>query len=244
MRCLQARWPSCNDFDCLPDPHLDGRSVCGRHDIVLRTSVDGGATWDAPRIVVSVDTDFGASSSANASIFNVAPVRDARSGSIVVLFNLQPAPYNTLAGMANPKSRETYAVVSADGGATFSAPKNITAMLQRDAGWAASRNPTAVTPGPGIQLQNGSLLVPGYGCPLPAGATCVTYSLNSTMRSWSYSSDDGGATWRMGAPAPANSMRSLEANGIAAEAAWCFSAHAEQVGDLLDRQGGAIARPL
>ena len=27
------------------DPTLGGRSVCGRHDIALRTSRDGGATW-------------------------------------------------------------------------------------------------------------------------------------------------------------------------------------------------------
>ena len=199
----EARWPSCGDFDCSPDPRLGGRSVCGRHDIALRTSRDGGASWTAARIVVSVDTDFGSASSANASIFNVSPVLDQRSGNLVVLFNLQPAPYNTYAGIQNPKCRETFVVVSADGGATFSAPRNVTAQLQRAGHWSESRNPFATTPGPGIQLGGGELLVPGYGCALPAREHCVTYSLNSTIRAWSYRSSDGGETWSMGAPAPA-----------------------------------------
>eukprot|EP00041_Stephanoeca_diplocostata_P019395 m.418313 g.418313 ORF g.418313 m.418313 type:complete len:263 (-) comp21290_c0_seq6:255-1043(-) len=58
----------------------------------------------------------------------------------------------------------------------------------------------------GIQLRDGTLVVPGYGCVSPGtdGAPpCVTYSVDSTIRSWAVTSSDGGATWHIGAIAPA-----------------------------------------
>jgi sialidase-1 len=152
-------------------------------------------------MVVNVDTDFGTASSPNASVFNISPVWDSVRGKVVMLFNLQRAQYNTWTGLTNPKARETYVIVSTDSGVTWSSPRNITAQLQHEAPWAASRNPEAVTPGPGIQLKDGTLLVPGYGCPLPAAASCTTYSLTSTMRMWALRSVDGGDTWTMGKPA-------------------------------------------
>lgn len=168
--------------------------------------------------MASVDRDFGSASSPNASIFNVAPVVDARSGRVVLLVNLQPAQYNTFKELYNPKARETYVLTSDDAGVTWSPPRNITSQLQRGPSWAATRNPQALTPGPGIQLSDGTLLVPGYGCPLPASASCVTYSINSTMRVWALRSTDGGATWVMGDHAPAigaaEPMAIVRADGV------------------------------
>jgi sialidase-1 len=216
----EARWPSCGDFDCKPDPRLGGAAVCGRHDVVLKRSTDGGVSWGDPIVVARVDSDFGSASSPNSSIFNIAPVVDARTpGRVVVLVNLQPAQYNTLKELYNPKARETYALATDDAGLTWTLPLNITSQLQQGGpAWAESRNPQAVTPGPGIQLSDGTLLVPGYGCPLPAFAACVTYSVNSTMRAWALRSTDGGGTWTMGDHAPAvgaaEPMAIVRADGV------------------------------
>ena len=194
----EARWPSCNDFLC-----RDG--VCGRHDIALRRSTDNGVTFGEMQLVVQVDRDW---NSANDSIFNVAPVEDVSTGKILVLYNRQPAYYNTLARMYNPRARETFVSASTDAGQTWTSPRNITSQLVggKNPAWTNSRNPTAVTPGPGIQLltgkRRGRLLVPGYGCPLEAGDICTTYSLNSSLRSWALISDTGGETWRIGGATP------------------------------------------
>eukprot|EP01052_Picozoa_sp_SAG31_P007304 SAG31_NODE_347_length_17310_cov_3.764743_9_plen_1165_part_00 len=190
----EARWPSCNDFFC-----RDG--VCGRHDIALRRSTDNGNTFGDMQLVVQVDRDW---KNANDSTFNIAPVEDVSTGKVLVLYNRQPAFYNTRARMYNPRARETFVSESTDSGITWSSPRNITAQLVggKNPHWTNTRNPTAVTPGPGIQLMNGRLLVPGYGCPLPADGTCVTYSLQSTLRSWALISDDGGDNFHLGEASP------------------------------------------
>ena len=147
-------------------------------------------------VVVQMDRDFG---DANASIFNVAPVQSG--GTVLVMFNLQPSWCNTVALMYEPRCRETHVIESADAAhAVWSKPRNITSQLVGGANppWTRTRNPTAVTPGPGLELSDGTLLVPGYGCSQPAGATCVTYALNSTMRSWALLSTDKGQHWRLG----------------------------------------------
>jgi sialidase-1 len=200
----EARWPSCGDFDCRWDNETQS-SICGKHDIALRRSLDSGRTWTPIELVVRVDRDFGPESSVNASIFNVSPVYDHRTSAIVLMFNLQPAAYNNVADVHDPHARETYTIISTDQGATFSRPRNITSQLQASVTnpWAASRNPMAVTPGPGIQLRSGALLMPGYGCPQPASGVCVGYGLNSSLRTWSYRSDDGGVSWSMSTPSPA-----------------------------------------
>ena len=72
----EARWPACDDFLC-----RDG--VCGRHDIALRRSTDGGTTFGEMQMVVQVDRDW---HSANDSTFNIAPVEDVSTGKILVLY--------------------------------------------------------------------------------------------------------------------------------------------------------------
>ena len=123
-------------------------------------------------------------------------------------YNRQPAYYNTRARMYNPRARQTFVSTSTDAGLSWTKPRNITSQLvggSSNPAWTSTRNPTAVTPGPGIQLLNGRsgrLIVPGYGCTLPAGDTCVTYSLTSSLRSWALISDDGGDTFRVGKASP------------------------------------------
>lgn len=137
-------------------------------DLVLKRSADSGRTWGAMQIVVPGLGDE--------AIMNPCPVVD---GDSVLLFCMNA--HKTEAG------RHRHLLVrSADDGATWSAPEDITEAVGND---------TFISgPGVGIRMRSGRLVIPGY--------TNVYAPDRTRIASFSgvVFSDDRGRSWRVGQP--------------------------------------------
>ncbi|MFE4306302.1 exo-alpha-sialidase [Streptomyces sp. NPDC056517] len=151
----------------------------GDNDIVLKRSLDGGATWQTLQVVVGAGDELAHG--------NPAPVVDAVTGRITVLYS--SSDWNR--DQTNPKRdafpRTVHAVHSMDGGATWS--QSVPQPQLKAAGWGW----VSTGPGHGIQLgrgpHHGRLIVPGDH----------TAGGDTTAGGQLYLSDDGGLTWRLGA---------------------------------------------
>jgi BNR repeat-like domain len=139
-------------------------------DLVLRRSADGGRTWSASTIVVPDDptlvNDIGSPSL----------LVDGQTGAVFLFYRgISPALYYKR---------------SDDAGLTWSAPVNLGSLYTTNPNGWTSQSPT---PGHGIQLANGRLLMPvGHRAPDP------TPNYGDDM----LFSDDHGATWQRSAPVP------------------------------------------
>ena len=146
----EARSPSCAD--------------CSTTGIVLKTSRDAGRTWSRIRYVVPPD-GIGA---------NPTTVYDARKGRVYLYYvrgtSRDPIHNET---MCSPGATNWY-VTSDDGGATWAAPVEMTAMLGEYAG---------ALPGPGNAVQQ------------PDGRLVIPYHYGTAQRPWGRDvavwSDDG-----------------------------------------------------
>jgi sialidase-1 len=141
---------------------VNGSADQGDIDLVLRRSFDNGATWEDMRLVYEDGTH---------TIGNPSPVVDRDTGDIILLFN-----------------RDNVSVLvarSADDGATWSAPVDITKDVKLPQ-WKWY----AMGPGHAIQLKSGRLFV-----------TC-DHSENNVQYSHVIYSDDHGASWKPGGTLP------------------------------------------
>jgi sialidase-1 len=160
----------------------------GDIDLVAKRSTDGGQTWGPLQVVYEEGGD------AKVAIGNPCPVVDSSTGVIWLPFNKD-----------NDRVLVTH---SADGGATWAKPRDITADVKLPA-WTWY----ATGPGVGIELQRGPhkgrLVIPcdhrepgGPGTsekapsdkPAAKGAKAPTYS-------HVFYSDDHGQTWKLGGTA-------------------------------------------
>lgn len=153
-----------------------GSSDTGNIDTVLKRSRDGGATW-GPLQVVADDgpNTFG----------NPCPVVDRKTGTIWLLLtrNLGQDTEAQIRDHTSKGTREVWVTQSADDGATWSTPVEITSAV-KDPDWTWY----ATGPGVGIQLSTGRLLIP-----------CDhTTTVGHRMRSHAIYSDDHGKTWKLG----------------------------------------------
>lgn len=134
-------------------------------DVVLRRSKDGGTTWTPPQLLADAG-DLAAN--------NPVAIAD-RNGAVHFLHCVHYA--------------RCFYMRSADDGATFSKPVEISAVFEQfrsEYNW----NVIATGPGHGIQLRNGRLLVPVW---LSTGGKAHRPSAVSSIYS-----DDHGTTWRRG----------------------------------------------
>jgi sialidase-1 len=153
-----------------------GTSDTGDIDLLLRRSTDSGATWGAAQVVV----DDGPNTAGNP-----CPVVEPGSGAILLLMtrNLGEDSEEEIMSRTGKGSREVWIARSADDGATWSKPEDITASVKApDWTWYATG------PGCGIRLRSGRLLIP---CDHAVHGT-------KARRSHAILSDDGGRTWRIG----------------------------------------------
>jgi len=161
-------------------------SDIGTNDLVLATSDDGGATWSMPRTILDLP---------DRSINNPCVVTlhsGAHAGRVLAIVQSYPADTHEnrqATGLEGPGVCRVHMLVSDDAGTTWSEPRDVTASMRR------SEAPTAASgPGAAIQLRTG----------VHAGRIVVPFNQGPYGRWTVYTcfSDDGGATWSMGAVAP------------------------------------------
>lgn len=156
----------------------NSRSDTGDIDLVLKRSFDGGATWSRMQVVA----DFGED-----TIGNPCPVVDRKTGVIWLLLTSNPGTATQKQILLAEGTRTMWLSRSADGGATWTRPVEITPSV-KDPSWTWC----ATGPGNGIQLTSGRLLIP------------CDYSERGSIREHSYViySDDHGKTWKRGGELP------------------------------------------
>lgn len=161
----------------------DNGGDAGNIDLVVRRSEDGGRTW-GEMIVVWDDADN--------TCGNPAPVVDWRSGRVVLVMTWNRGEDKEKDIMHNRSidTRCVYVAYSDDEGVSWSEPREITSTAKLPAwGWYATGPCHAVQMRGGAY--DGRLVVPCDHSEQANGE--VVYNSHLLL------SDDGGATWRIGA---------------------------------------------
>lgn len=149
----------------------------GDIDVVLKRSLDGGATWGPLQVI---DPGNGGTSG------NPVPVVDQESGRIVVV-----STHNPPGPCRQGCDRDPFLQISEDNGATWTEPSELPEAKRPEWTWWYGTGP-----GHGIQLTRG----PNAGR-MVIGATGETRFDDGTHLSGQHLliSDDGGLTWEIGA---------------------------------------------
>ena len=159
-----------------------GRSDAGEIDMLLRRSLDGGATWRATQVVVVED---------GMTCGNPAPVIDRNTGTIWLPFCKNLAEGNQNLICAGKAPRTVWLTHSIDDGATWTEPVEITAAV-KDPSWTWY----ATGPCHGVQLESGRLVV---ACDHQIG---VGFTRQDPGHSHTIYSNDHGTTWQLGSIVP------------------------------------------
>ena len=164
----------------------------GDIDLLLRRSLDGGSTWLPTQIVWNDGTN---------TCGNPCPVVDRETGVIWLLLSWNSGTLrraeDVQAGFGED-SRRIFVTHSADDGATWAVPLNITASVKRPEWRGCSTGP-----GNGIQLRSGRLLIPCHH----------SVQVNDKLNTHSHIlySEDHGHTWKLGGEADEKSNESAVA---------------------------------
>ncbi|XAM00349.1 sialidase family protein [Phycisphaeraceae bacterium D3-23] len=171
------------DLLAFAEGRVHGSGDAGDIDMVMKRSTNGGATWGDLQVV----GDFG-----DGGFANPAPVVDAASGDVLLLAVLEEAGSHE-ADIRNSRGggRVPCAVRSSDHGETWGEVVSLAETCDRaDWRWYATG------PCHAIQLQRGEhagrLVVPANFSQAGGGG-------NDYLGAHALLSDDGGATWRIGA---------------------------------------------
>ena len=159
----------------------------GTNDIVLKRCDDGGVTWSPLQLVLDAP---------DRSLNNPCVVQCTRGPHVGrVLLMMQSYPTGCGEGCVQPGNEgsricRTLVMHSDDDGASWSAPRDVTASVKR----LAPVTSVATGPGVGVQLQRGP----------HAGRVVMPFNQGppNDWRVYAAYSDDGGDTWRMGETAP------------------------------------------
>ncbi len=185
------RAPS-GDLLALCEGRRDSWDDSGDIDLLLKRSVDGGATWSEQRIIWD---------DAGNTCGNPRPIVDQATGTIVLLMthNLGVDREAQIIARESRGTRTVWAARSIDDGRTWTPPREITSAVK-----VLSWTWYATGPGVGSQLRlgpyRGRLVVP---CDhIEAG----------TERYFSHIiySDDGGRTWALGGSSPVDQVNECQ----------------------------------
>lgn len=154
-------------------------SDTGDIDLLLKRSFDGGRTWGPLQLVAEDGPN---------TVGNPCPVIDRNTGVVwlPLTHNLGEDSLNEILDQSSKGTRRVWLTKSADDGATWAEPLDITDQVK-----APNWTWYATGPGIGIQLRSGRLLVP---CDHIIAET-------REQRSHVILSDDGGQSWRIGGSA-------------------------------------------
>lgn len=149
--------------------------------IVSKRSVDNGATWGQLQRVAQHGEQ---------ALMNPSPVVDTARGTgrIVLLYNAMTT--NEWALARGEGLSLTFCIISEDHGATWSAPRDISAQIRGDHDWRIQR-PTL---GHAIQRADGRII---HASTITEGSASIFESQNVLI--WS---DDLGSTWHHAQPCP------------------------------------------
>ncbi|MGP3990359.1 sialidase family protein [Streptomyces sp. 3N207] len=173
---------------------VDSVEDSGAIDLVLKRSTDGGRNW-GPLTVVARYSDEDGDGAVKGTAGNPAPVTLA-DGRILLVFVRSAADATEerirRGEVDEAEGRRVWVQFSDDHGASWSAPREITATVKHaDWRWYAT------TPGHALQLASGRILVPANHSTPPTApgddGTEGRYNGGHDLLS-----DDGGANWRIG----------------------------------------------
>lgn len=175
------------------------------NDIVARRSTDGGATW-GPMIVV---VENGKASLNNPMVISLSENR------LVLLYQDYPPQINE--GNAQRGAVRCFVVTSEDGGATWSAPRDITAQVTPDGA-------TSFCTGPGV----GIVLTQGAH----QGRIVVPCNVNAPVwYNYLIYSDDNGVTWHQMAGRSAYGMNESQVVEVGADSLLVVARCHRNIGD-------------
>ena len=169
-----------------------GRDLQEDIDIGLSRSTDGGQTWDPVRVIMDMGEHGGLPQEQN-GCSDPGLIVDRQTGEMfcfAVWMNGKPGKHQWTGDGSEPgyeigTSAQFLMVRSKDDGLTWSKPDNLTRQLKKEAWWLFAPSPQQ-----GIQLADGTLVMPSQGRDENGGE----FSTIMTSR-------DHGATWTVGTPA-------------------------------------------
>ncbi|GGK33989.1 hypothetical protein GCM10007962_30550 [Yeosuana aromativorans] len=145
-------------------------------NMAIRRSTDNGKTWST--------IDYVMKSKPNEGVCDPTLVVDKETGTIWA-FGLHGDKgvglFNSRAGIDNPETAQIYAFKSDDDGLTWSEPKNMNFQIKNPK-WLCALG----APGRGIQMTNGTIVVPAY---------YRSYGDEKLLNSYLFYSKDHGKTW-------------------------------------------------
>lgn len=184
-------------FDCRYDGTAAGGSdLPSNIDVGYSRSTDGGATWTTLKKILDYDSTV-ANSSGN-GVGDPCILFDASTNTIWVaaLWSFGNHAYNGSGAGTDPTQTGQYVLTkSTDGGATWSAPINVTAAVKDNPNWHLIFQ----GPGHGLVMRDGTLVFPSQ-----------YRDETGTVRVCSVFSADHGATWQFGSGVPTASPQTNE----------------------------------
>jgi sialidase-1 len=161
-------------------------------DIGLSRSTDGGRSWEPVRVIMDMG-EYGGLPQEQNGCSDPGIIVDRQTGDVfcfAVWMNGKPGKHQWTGDGSEPgyeigKSAQFLMVRSRDDGRTWSKPENLTRQLKQAAWWLFAPSPQQ-----GIQLADGTLVMPSQG----RDERGQEFSTVMTSR-------DHGATWTVGTPA-------------------------------------------